>query len=230
MILTGPVAWMTRFEHAMAVARSSVLYVANEGKFLVDKFQEESFDFLVFRRATASTEIAAGDELTGAYGVNAACLEVENFLVSDLGGGGAVGAFHLVRVDFKAGHGVCLAVIGHEKVSAGLVGVGMMGIFIDGDEAGEDGFRVAVEGVFVKKIRVCAFGNVMLEGALVVFLFVIWDADGKHVGVGAGPSRRDMDSFRAHAAPVLRMKALERASRAVEVSLIAMMRETSLRA
>ena len=44
------------------------------------------------------------------------------------------------------------------------------------------------------------------------------------------PSRRERHSLRAHDAPVLRMKPLADASRAVEVSLIWMMRVTSLSA
>ncbi len=92
-----------------------------------------------------------------------------------------MGAFYLIGIDLQAGHGVGLAVVGHQEISAGLVGVGVMGAFVHGNEAGEDGFRVAVECVFVEKIGVGTFGGVMLEGALVELLLAVGDGNGEHV-------------------------------------------------
>jgi hypothetical protein len=70
----------------------------------------------------------------------------------------------------------------------------------------------------------------VLEGALVVFLLAGGDRDRKHVRARAGAFEAREDSLRAQEAPVLRMKPLAEASRAVEVSLIWMMRVTSLSA
>ncbi len=153
------------------------------------------------RRSTTSHGEAAGDELAGADGIDAAGAEIEDFLIVDLRGGAAVRAFHLVGVDFQAGHGVGLAGVAHQQVAAGLIGVGVVRVLVHEDEAGEDGLRVIVERVLVEQIRVGAFGNVVLEGALVVFLLAGGDGDREHVrararafeagqAIRCGPRRR----------------------------------------
>ena len=86
-------------------------------------------------------------------------------------------AFYLVRIDLQARHGVRFAGIAHEEVAAGLVGVRVVGILSDEDEAREDCACVVVKGIFKEQVRIGTFRNMMLEGTLVVFLFPGWDGD-----------------------------------------------------
>ena len=76
-------------------------------------------------------------------GVDASAAEVVDLFVADAGGGAAVGALHLVGVDFEARHGVCFCLVAHEEVAAGLIGIGVVCGFVNEDEAGEDGFAFA---------------------------------------------------------------------------------------
>ena len=125
------------------------------------------------------------DELTGVVVVDAASFEVEEFFVADGATGAAVAAFDLVGVDLETRHGVGLGFLAVDEVAAGLVGVGEVGAFIDGDETGEDGAGGVVEGVFVKQVAASVGSGVVLEGALIDDLGDGWQGDGDHVAAAA---------------------------------------------
>lgn len=126
-----------------------------------------------------------GDHLAGLGSGDAAGEEVEDLVVFDSGVGGAVGALDLVGVDFEAGEGVGFRVVGEEEVVAGLVGVGEVGALFDIDHAGEGGFRAVQKGVAVEEVAAGPGDEVVLVGALVVFLGSGGDGGGEHVGFRA---------------------------------------------
>ena len=128
---------------------------------------------------------ALDDELAGVVIVNAAGFEVEEFFVADGAAGAAVAAFDLVGIDLETGHGVGLGFLAVDEVAAGLVGVGEVRAFIDGDESGEDGAGGVVEGVFVKQVAASVGGGVVLEGALIDDLGGGGQGDGDHVAAAA---------------------------------------------
>lgn len=66
----------------------------------VDEFQNEFLDVVTLQTLYNIHREAAGDELAGVGRVDSAGAEIEDLLVTDLGGGAAVRAFHLVGVDF----------------------------------------------------------------------------------------------------------------------------------
>ena len=125
------------------------------------------------------------DELTGVVVVDAASFEVEEFFVADGATGAAVAAFDLVGVDLETRHGVGLGFLAVDEVAAGLVGVGEVRAFVDGDESGEDGAGGVVEGVFVKQVAASVGSGVVLEGALIDDLGDGWQGDGDHVAAAA---------------------------------------------
>ena len=112
-------------------------------------------------------EEAFNDELAAFAVGDAAGFEVEEFFVAYGAAGGSVAAFDLVGVDFEAGEAGGLGFVAVEEIAAGLVGVGEVRFFIDGDEAAENGARLAVECVFVKQVTGGMRGLVVLQRALI---------------------------------------------------------------
>ena len=75
------------------------------------------------------------DHAFGVAAVDAAGHQVEDVLVGDLAGGGAVGAAHIVRLDLQARDAVGAGQLAQHQVAVGLVGVGLLRLRIDLDEA-----------------------------------------------------------------------------------------------
>ena len=128
---------------------------------------------------------ALDDELAGVVVVDATGFEVEEFFVADGAAGAAVAAFDLVGIDFEAGHGVGLGFLAVDEIATGLVGVGEVGAFIDGNQTREDGAGGVVEGVFVEEVAAGVGGGVVLEGALIDDLGGGGQGDGDHVAAAA---------------------------------------------
>ena len=93
-------------------------------------------------------------------------------------------AFDLVSVDFKAWEAGGFGFVAVEQVAAGLVGIGVVGAFIDDDEAAENAAGLAVEGVFVEQVAGGVWGFVTLKRALIDDLLADGQADAEHVAAG----------------------------------------------
>ncbi len=76
--------------------------------------------------------------------------------------------------------------VGEHQVAVLLVGVGLLRVGLDDDEAGEDGLRGVEQGVFVEQVRGGVGRDVGLERALVELLGAGGDGEGQHLGVRAG--------------------------------------------
>ena len=111
--------------------------------------------------------------------------EIEEFVLVDLAGGGAVGASHVVGQNFEAGHRVRFGVVAQEKIAHFLVGIGEMRVRLDPDEAAEGAAGPIVERVLVKQIAGGVRRDVVLQGAGVEFLFAISDGDGEEIAARA---------------------------------------------
>ena len=72
-----------------------------------------------------------------------------------------MGALHLVRIDFKAGHRVGFRCLAHQKVTAGLVRVGLMRTLINKDQPGKDGTTSVVERILIEEVRVAPLAGMM---------------------------------------------------------------------
>lgn len=159
--------------------------LGNGGEFGLDALFDEVAEGCVVEAGEGVFEEPLDDELAGVVVVDAAGFEVEEFFVADGAAGAAVAAFDLIGIDFQAGHGVGFGFLAVDEVAAGLVGVGEVGAFIDGDEAGEDGAGGVVEGVFVEEVAAGVGGDVVLEGALINDLGGGGQGDGDHVAAAA---------------------------------------------
>ena len=84
-------------------------------------------------------EEAFDDELAAFAIGDAAGFEVEEFFVADGAAGSSVAAFNLIGVDFEAGKAGGFGFVAVEEIAAGLVSVGEVRFFIDGDEAAKNG-------------------------------------------------------------------------------------------
>ena len=56
-----------------------------------------------------------------------------------------MGAFYLIRIDLKSGHGISLYRVAHQEISAGLVGICLVGTLIHKNQPGEDRPALIVE-------------------------------------------------------------------------------------
>src|SRR5579883_1774592 len=81
---------------------------------------------------------------------DAARLQIEDRILFHLTDGGAVRTLYVVGVDFKLRLGVNLRVIAEQQVPVGLLGVGLLRIFVDDDTPVEDTVRLLVENAVVK--------------------------------------------------------------------------------
>ncbi len=158
---------------------------ADAGEFVVDDVEGEGFEGLVAEFFDRFHRESLGDDAAGGGGGDATGLEVVDLFGADWAGGGPVRTLDLVGIDLKARHGVGFAHVGHEEIPAGLVGVGVVGAFIDEDEAGEDCFGLPEEGIFEKEVAEGVGGTMVLEGALVVFLARVWNGDRENFGMTA---------------------------------------------
>src|SRR5215470_12787765 len=64
--------------------------------------------------------------------------------------GRTVRTFHVVGVDFKLRLGVNLRVVGKQQVAVGLLGVGLLRVFVNNDASVKNAMRVAVQNPVVK--------------------------------------------------------------------------------
>lgn len=99
-----------------------------------------------------SSEEAPHDQLSRLLGSDTASHHVEEFVFVEFAGGRAVGASHVVGQDLKAGHGVGLGLVAEHEVAHLLVRIGLMGGFLDLDEARKDRLRGIGQGIVVEQI------------------------------------------------------------------------------
>ena len=125
------------------------------------------------------------DEALGDWSRNAAGAEIEEFVLVDLTGGGAVGAPDVVGQNFEAGHRVRFGVVAQEKVAHLLIGVGEMRVRFDPDESAEGGPGAIVERIFVKQIARRVRRDVVLQCAGVEFLVAFGDRDSEQIAAPA---------------------------------------------
>ena len=101
---------------------------------------------------------------------DAAGFEVEHLFCVNVAAGGAVCAADVIGLDLKPGQRVAFGIVAEEKVPVALVGVGLLGVRIDDDQAGEDRARAVEERVLVEQIGSGAGRLMALQGALVELL------------------------------------------------------------
>ena len=61
-------------------------------------------------------------------------------------------ALHLIGIDLKARHRVRLALVTHQEVAAGLVGIGVMRPLLNHDQSGKDSPRLIIKGILVEQV------------------------------------------------------------------------------
>ena len=148
-----------------------------------DAGEGEGFEGLVVEFFDDVGGEALRNHAARAAGVDASATEIVDLFVAHTGGGAAVGALHLVGVDFEAGHGVCFGFVAHEEVATSLIGVGVMSAFVDEDEAGENGFSFSKKSVLKEEVASGVGCAVVLEGALIILLPGGGDGNGENLGV-----------------------------------------------
>ena len=94
-----------------------------------------------------AVEALAGEgieqQLARGHLVDAARTQIEQRVLLDLADGRAVRALHVVGVDLQLRLGVDLRVIGEQQVAVGLLGVGLLRVFVHDDAAVKNAVRVA---------------------------------------------------------------------------------------
>ena len=140
--------------------------------------------------------------------------KVEEFTLIELTGGGAMGAFDVVRVDLKLRLGVDLGIRREEKIVVGLIGVGLLSGLMHVDLASERRPGATIEHAFVILIAHAV-------GCGVVYLQDIVDVLAGAREVEAVELRLDLRAVQACRDLVSDEAAAERCERLRDLGLIA---------
>src|SRR5208283_4776646 len=151
-----------------------------------DQLAQRAVELVALEAVQDLLEEAEDQELVRRLRGDAAGLEVELLLGVYPGARGAVGAADVVRLDLEAGEGVGLRLVAQHKVAVALVGVRLLGVGIDYDQAGEDRARLVQEGVLVEEVRLRARRLVDLERPLVALPGARRDRYREHLREAAG--------------------------------------------
>ena len=152
----------------------------------MDELTETFSEFLAINFFNDLFKEAKDHELHGGAARDATLHHIKEFIGVEISGGRAVRTFDVIGEDFKSREGVGLRGGIEQKISVGLVGVGLLRALSDFDESGKDAAAVVEKGVFIEEVR-DRVGRVMgLESALVKFLIFLGDGKGIHFNVGTG--------------------------------------------
>ncbi|MDF3059260.1 MAG: hypothetical protein K0R17_3475, partial [Rariglobus sp.] len=143
-------------------------------------------EIFVFEFVEDFFEEGEDEHFFGGLGIDAAGLEVELLLGLNARTGGPVAATDVVGLDFQAGEAVGLGLVGEHQVTVLLIGVGLLSVGFDDDQAGENRLCRVEERVFVEEVRRGVGRDMRLERALVELLGAVGDGQGEHLGVSAG--------------------------------------------
>ena len=95
-------------------------------------------EIFILKSLQHSSEEATNDELCRLLRRNAAGHHVEEFVLIEFAGSRAMSAADIIGKDLKSGHGVGLRLIAEHEVADLLIGVGLVRVLLDLDQAGED--------------------------------------------------------------------------------------------
>src|ERR1051325_10320215 len=105
--------------------------------------------------------------MLGSRFIQAARAQVKERIVLYLANSCAVGALHIVSVDFKLRLGIDLRVIGKQQVAVGLLGVRLLGVFMNDNPAMENAVSLPVQNPVVKLAAVAVRTRVLDEHVVV---------------------------------------------------------------
>jgi hypothetical protein len=113
-----------------------------------DQGAEGVVQAFVFDPAEHFLEEAEDEQFVGLFLADAAREEVKLLLGVEVAGGGAVGAADVVGLNLESGQGIGLGLVAEHEVAVALVGVGLLRVGFDDDQAREDRARL-VESTFL---------------------------------------------------------------------------------
>src|SRR6185312_5374601 len=105
--------------------------------------------------------------MLGSSFIQAARAQVKEGIVLYLANGCAVRALHIVSINFKLRLGINLRVIGKQQVAVGLLGVRLLGVFVNDDPAMENAVSLPVQNPVVKLAAVAVRTGVLHEHVVV---------------------------------------------------------------
>lgn len=121
--------------------------------------------------------------MAGGLEADAAGAEVEEHVLIDGAGGGAVGAFDVVGVNLERGLGVHGGVVAEQEGFAGLFGVGFLSRAADEDFALEYAGGFVGQDVLVKLVAGTIRAGVIEQGVVVAVLGIIQDHQAVQRGI-----------------------------------------------
>jgi hypothetical protein len=127
--------------------------------------------FLIVARVEHFGGEGVDEEGLSAVMGDAACPKVEERILVELAGRGAVRAGHVVRIDLELGFGVDRGLIAEQDVPVRLVGIDLLGIAIYVDLSVENPFGPVIEDPFVELVGVAVRLQVVHHGMVVHVLF-----------------------------------------------------------
>src|SRR5579863_2480790 len=107
--------------------------------------------------------------------VDAPRLQVEQSVFFNLADGRAVGALHVVGVDFQLRLGVDLRIVGKQKITVGLLGVGLLRVLVYHDAAVENAVGMAVQDSVVELAAAAVRAGMLHVHVIVEMLMAIAD-------------------------------------------------------
>ena len=102
-------------------------------------------------------------------------------------------AFHIVGINFQLRLGVDLRVVGEQQVAVGLLGVGLLRIFVDDNAAVENAVRVIIQNAVVKLAAAAVRAGVLDEHVIVEMLAAIADEQAVDQALAALAREHRMD-------------------------------------
>src|SRR4029079_14126469 len=119
--------------------------------------------------------------------------EVEEHLAIHLAARRAVRAPRVVREDLEAGYRVRVRLLREEQVAVLLVGVRLLGVFLDADHPAPHGGGRVAQGALEREVGLRVRRDVLLEGVVVQVLVAVREVRARHPRRRAGTGEVVLD-------------------------------------
>ncbi len=107
--------------------------------------------------------------------INATRAQIKQRILFNLADGRAVRALHVVGVNFELRLGVDLRVVGEQQVAIGLLGVGLLRVFVDDDASVKNAVGMIVENAVVELTAAAVRAGVLDQHVVIEMLAAVAD-------------------------------------------------------